>query len=101
MTSLDCSPQELLHIADMWEDFVGVKDRRNDREVSRPKYYPFEICEQEAKKNEAKKEIVRRKTRAKGVEILTILAESSFSKKAESFLENMKIKEAIQILLAK
>jgi hypothetical protein len=99
MNRIDYSPQELLPILDLWEKFVGIKDDRSSNKVPQPKYYPLRITEDEVVLSSAKKGLKWREE--VGRDLLAILTETTFSKQAARYLESVKIKDAVTLLLQK
>lgn len=93
MNTVDYSPDELLNILNVWEEFVGTG---NKHRVRTPQFYPQEIVD--SSKLAAAKKVIKREI---GLKLQTTLKTQTFSKKAEAYLTSVQIREAVDILLKK
>ena len=98
MNSLDYSPREILPLLDMWDELIWIKEDKSSNTVPKPTYYPFQILEWTVLQ-EAKQTIKGRKGKAR--ELLAVLDETTFSKKAAAYIESAGIKRAVELLLEK
>lgn len=93
MNVVDYSPRELLDVLNVWEEFVGSGDKHK---VRTPQFYPQEIVE--GKKLAAAKKGIKREA---GLRLQKTLKTQVFSGKAENYLQAVKIREAVSLLLKK
>lgn len=87
-------PEELLQFANAWDDFVGMKAR--PKGAASPKYYPQEIVQDRTKFLACKKTI----NREVGIRIRDVLFNQGLTETAQAYLTAIKMKEAVEKLLA-